>query len=180
MTSWVEAYIGLGSNLDDPEAQIRRGYAALARLPDCRGLHGSALYLSRPFGDVEQPDFINAVAGFETRLSPEALLAALQGIERQQRRTREVRWGPRTLDLDILLCGARIVALPDLVIPHVGLAQRDFVLYPLCEIAPEIVIPGLGPVRDCLEACANRGLERLHLAPLSEARDDEGTVIGAT
>jgi len=180
MTSWVTAFIGLGSNLDDPEAQIRRAYATLALLPNCRDLLASDLYLSRPFGEVEQPDYINAVAGLQTTLTPEALLAALQAIERQQTRTREVRWGPRTLDLDILLYGAEIVGRPDLVIPHPGLAQRDFVLYPLSEIAPEIMIPGLGPIGDCLEACANRGLERLHRAPLSVARDDEGIVIGAT
>ncbi|MBI1194426.1 MAG: 2-amino-4-hydroxy-6-hydroxymethyldihydropteridine diphosphokinase [Gammaproteobacteria bacterium] len=180
MTAWVKAYVGLGSNLDDPEAQIRRGYAALARLRECRDPHASGLYLSRPFGGVEQPDYINAVASIETGLSPEVLLAALQDIERRQHRTREVHWGPRTLDLDILLYGDKIVNRPDLVIPHPGLAQRDFVLYPLCEIAPEIVIPGLGPVGDCLKSCANRGLERLDREPLSAARDDEGAVSGET
>jgi len=180
MKPWVRAYIGLGSNLDDPESQLRKGFAALTALAGCRDLLASDLYLSRPFGDIDQPNFVNAVVGMETRLSPQGLLSALQGIEHCQGRTRELRWGPRTLDLDILLYDREIVDQPDLIIPHPGLLQRDFVLYPLFEIASEIVIPGHGHIRDCLAACTNRGLQRLHRTPLSGARDDEGTIIGAT
>ncbi len=180
MTHWVKAYIGLGSNLNDPESQLRQGFAALAGLTDCRNLLASDLYLSLPFGDVDQPNFVNAVAAMETRCSPQALLTALQGIEHSQGRTRELRWGPRTLDLDILLYGGEIVDQPDLIIPHPGLLQRDFVLYPLFEIASEIVIPGHGRIRGCLAACPNRGLQRLHRSPLSGSLDEEGTIIGAT
>ncbi|MFN2348955.1 MAG: 2-amino-4-hydroxy-6-hydroxymethyldihydropteridine diphosphokinase [Thioalkalivibrio sp.] len=162
--SQVLAYIGLGSNLQDPLDQVSRALATLSRLPDSRGLGRSSLYASPPMGPPDQPDYINAVACLETGLSPHALLDALQAIEQDHSRVRDgaSRWGPRTLDLDILLYGDREIHDPDLRVPHGGLHERPFVLYPLAEIAPaDLVVPGMGTLSELLSRCPRDGLRRL-------------------
>ncbi|HVN41732.1 MAG TPA: 2-amino-4-hydroxy-6-hydroxymethyldihydropteridine diphosphokinase [Steroidobacteraceae bacterium] len=146
--NWVPAYVGLGSNLDDPVLQVERGFEALAGLPECRFVMRSPSYRSAPLGPVEQPDFVNAVAGLLTRLAPPALLAELKALEsRLGRASPAVRWGPRRIDLDLLLHGDSVCTGADLTLPHPGLAERAFVLVPLADIAPEIYVPGLGRVR---------------------------------
>lgn len=141
-------YVGLGSNLDDPRSHVARAIVDLGSIPGCRLLASSSLYVSTPMGPQDQPDYINAVAELECTLEPMELLSELQRIEQHHKRTRERRWGPRTLDLDILLFGNQVIAESDLVIPHAGIAKRLFVLVPLLELAPQLEIPGLGPVSD--------------------------------
>ncbi len=159
----TSAYIALGSNLADPRQQIAQAFEALAGLPHTRLVARSSLYRSAPMGPADQPDYINAVARLDTTLAPLALLDALQAIEQQQGRVRTgERWGPRTLDLDLLLFADTIIEDPRLTVPHPGLAQRNFVLYPLMEIAEQnLIIPGLGPLSGLLDACSADGLERL-------------------
>lgn len=158
----VAAFIGLGSNLDDPRQQVARALAELAGLPETTLAAQSGLYRSAPMGPPDQPAYINAVARLETRLAPEALLDALQAIEVRHARVRSgERWGPRTLDLDILLYGDARIDSPRLQVPHPGLAERNFVLQPLAEIAPDLDVPGAGPLRELLARCAPAGLERL-------------------
>ncbi len=157
--AWVLAYIGLGSNLDNPPAQLRRALNALAAWPDCRGMEASPWYRSDPVGPPGQPDYLNAVARLETRLDPPTLLSALHSIENAQGRVREERWGPRTLDLDLLMHGDRVQNDPQLTLPHPRLHQRAFVLYPLADLDPELRVPGLGPLRQLLRRCPAVGLE---------------------
>ncbi|HUN25896.1 MAG TPA: 2-amino-4-hydroxy-6-hydroxymethyldihydropteridine diphosphokinase [Steroidobacteraceae bacterium] len=144
---WQPAYIGLGSNLEDPRAQVSR---ALERLGTLEGVYlalCSPLYGSRPLGRADQPDFVNAVAGVLTELEPLALLHTLRELERSfGRPAARERWGPRILDLDLLVHGRERRADAELTLPHPGLAQRSFVLYPLAEIAPDLDVPGLGRV----------------------------------
>lgn len=147
------AYIGLGSNLQDPVGQIRRARAAIATAEGIAELAFSSLYRNPPMGPADQPDYVNAVMAVSTTLEPHALLRALQAIENQQGRVRKgERWGPRTLDLDILLYGQQQIATADLTVPHPGAAERAFVLLPLLEIAPELNIPGKGAVRELAAA----------------------------
>ena len=159
---WLPAYVGLGSNLSDPERQVRRALAALGELPDTRLVVASALYRTKPFGDVVQPAFVNAVAGLLSRRTPEELLADLRALERTLGRDppRE-RWGPRVIDLDLLAMGRETRATDTLTLPHPGIAERDFVLYPLADVAPELDVPGLGRVASLRARVANRGIERL-------------------
>ncbi len=157
----VIAYIGLGSNLADPAAQLRQGLLAVARLPETRIVAQSSFYRSPPMGPPDQPDYINAVAAIETAQTAYNLLASLQEVEARHGRARGVRWGPRTLDIDILLYGAERLAGPRLTVPHPGLTERAFVLYPLVEIAPDLEVPGLGPLARLLRHCERRGIERL-------------------
>lgn len=158
----VTAYIGLGSNLADPAAQVRAGLAALARLEETRVEACSSLYRTAPVGKREQPDFINAVCRVLTAQAPEALMRRLLEIERAHGRVRRGDpGGPRTLDLDLLLFGDRAMATAELTVPHPRLHERAFVLYPLQEIAPDLVIPGRGAVRELLAACAGQRVEKL-------------------
>jgi len=142
------AYIGLGGNLEDPIAQVTGAFQLLGTIPDTQLISKSSLYRSAPFGPVEQPDFVNAVAKIHTSLAAPALLEQLQQIEASQGRIREMHWGPRVLDLDLLLFGDEKIDEPKLTVPHPGIAERNFVLLPLREIAPELLIPGLGCVAD--------------------------------
>jgi len=144
---WWPAYIGIGSNLDTPEAHVRRAFDDLAALRDSRCMARSALYRSAPLGPAAQPDYINAVAGLLTQLPASALLAELQRIEHAhgRRRTGE-RWGPRKLDLDLLVYAGERRDTPRLSLPHPRIAERNFVLLPLAEIAPHLEVPGLGSV----------------------------------
>jgi 2-amino-4-hydroxy-6-hydroxymethyldihydropteridine diphosphokinase len=145
------AYIGIGSNLDDPEHQVRSAIEALARLPDSRLTRASRIYRTLPWGMTEQPKFVNAAAALMTRLSPRALLDALLAVERAHGRRRDgTRWGPRTLDLDILLYGGLSLDEDGLHIPHPRIAERAFVLMPLADLDAELVVPGRGRVRDLL------------------------------
>jgi len=144
-------YIGLGGNLDDPAAQIRAALAALDRIPGTRVLAASPLYRSPAWGPVPQPAYLNAVAELETALAPDALLHELLAIERALGRDRsEARYGPRRIDLDLLLFANRSIDAPGLRVPHPRLAQRAFVLVPLVELAPALEVPGLGKAHDLL------------------------------
>jgi len=160
----VVAYIGLGSNLSDPVMQLHRAVTALKGLDKSRVVDVSSFYRSRPMGPQDQPDYLNAVVRLETDLDPEALLDALQGIEQDQGRVRERHWGARTLDLDILLYGDEVITDKRLTVPHAGLHEREFVIYPLYELAPELVIPGLGPLENLFRQCDANGMERLEAA----------------
>jgi 2-amino-4-hydroxy-6-hydroxymethyldihydropteridine diphosphokinase len=146
----VIAYIALGSNLDDPQRQIRAGLRALEAMPLTRLAAASSLYRSAPAGFRDQPDFVNAVAAVETALGPRALLDALLAIERRHGRVRDFPNAPRTLDLDILLYGDTEVLEPGLTIPHPRMRERAFVVVPLVEIAPEAAMPGGRLIRDLL------------------------------
>jgi len=161
--AWIPAYVGMGSNLQDPPRQLDRAAAALGRLPATRLVALSGQYLNPPFGPVAQPDFLNAVAGLLTRLPPRELLAALKDIERAHGRepSRVPRWGPRVLDLDLLAYGGLRLAQPDLVLPHPGIGERNFVLLPLAEIAPGLIVPGLGQVSTLAARADGTGMQRL-------------------
>ena len=141
----TRAYVGLGSNLGDREATIR---AALAALPGVVAV--STLRETDPVGVTDQPAFLNGAAALETELSPQELLEALLAVERELGRERRERWGPRTIDLDLLLYGGESVDEPGLTVPHPSLHERRFVLEPLAELDPELVVPGRGRVRDLL------------------------------
>jgi 2-amino-4-hydroxy-6-hydroxymethyldihydropteridine diphosphokinase len=155
------AFIGLGSNLADPVAQMSRALAALDNLPQTHVLRRSALYRSAPVGYLDQPDFINAVALVETELAPRVLLDVLLALEHECGRTREFLNSPRTLDLDVLLYDDLIHHEHGLTIPHPQMHLRAFVLRPLLEIAPDCVIPGVGSAKDAVLQCAGQTLERL-------------------
>ncbi len=166
----VVAYVGLGSNLAHPKTQLRTALTELDALPQSCCLAHSSLYRSPPMlapgQPDEQPDYINAVAALNTGLTSMELLAALQNLENQHHRQRAERWGPRTLDLDLLLFGDDIIDLPELTIPHPGLYERNFVLYPLAELlagqAKNFCIPGRGTLASLLAACPRDGLEKLN------------------
>ncbi|UAW97960.1 2-amino-4-hydroxy-6-hydroxymethyldihydropteridine diphosphokinase [Halopseudomonas nanhaiensis] len=158
----VWCFIGLGSNLSDPERQLDKALDALAQLPDSTLLARSSLYRSPPLGPSDQPDYLNAVAMLETRLEPEPLLDLLQSIELTQGRVRkDERWGPRSLDLDILLFGNLTLDSARLTIPHYDMHRRAFVLYPLAELAPELAMPDGTPLGTLLDRCPSAGLQRL-------------------
>ena len=161
-SSLVRAYVGLGSNLNDPRTQIHSALAALDAIPATCCVAYSSLYRSKPMGPQAQPDYLNAVAALDTRLSAEDLLRELHLIEEQHGRERgPERWGPRTLDLDLLLYGDSQLEGDSLTVPHPGLSERNFVLYPLHEIAPQLHIPGAGSLQTLLERCSNLGLQAL-------------------
>jgi 2-amino-4-hydroxy-6-hydroxymethyldihydropteridine diphosphokinase len=138
----VRAYIGLGANLGDAAESVAAAMQALADLPHTRLLAQSALYRSAPVGYLDQPDFVNAVAAIETTLAPHALLDGLLGIEQQFGRNRSFRNAPRTLDLDLLLYGDAVLHDARLTVPHPRMTERAFVLLPLADIAPALVLPG--------------------------------------
>ncbi len=148
-------YIGLGSNLGDPLAQLRRAREALALLPGTELLAASRICRTPPMGPKDQPDYLNGVVALRTDLPPLELLGALQEIERRQGRVRgPVRWGPRTIDLDLLLYGRRVLNLPELTVPHPEMPSRPFVLYPLAEMVGEaFMLPRFGKVGELLERC---------------------------
>jgi 2-amino-4-hydroxy-6-hydroxymethyldihydropteridine diphosphokinase len=158
----LPAYVALGSNLDDPRAQVERAIAGLGDLPGTRCVLRSSLYRTRPFGPVEQPDFVNAVAGLLTELDPATLLMALKNLEAGLGRERpSVRWGPRRIDLDLLVHGTSRSDVDELRLPHPGIAERAFVLVPLAEIAPDLDVPGVGRVRALRDRVDATGVERL-------------------
>ena len=155
------AFIGLGSNLDDPPGQLKRAFAAMGKIPGTKLLARSSLYRGAPLGFPDQPDFVNAVAKITTELSPQALLQSLLLIEHQHGRERTFRNAPRILDLDVLLYDDVQLHEHGLTIPHPQMHLRAFVLQPLLEIAPEASIPGAGRADVALEKCRNQKLERI-------------------
>jgi len=155
------AFIALGSNLDDPVTQMERAFGEIGNLPGTRLLARSSLYCTAPVGFPDQPDFINAVALVETALEPHALLEALLAIEQQHGRVRELRNGPRVLDLDVLLYDTLICHEHGLTLPHPRMHERAFVLEPLLEIAPDCVIPSVGVAADCLANCTGQILKKI-------------------
>ncbi|TVP90210.1 MAG: 2-amino-4-hydroxy-6-hydroxymethyldihydropteridine diphosphokinase [Pseudomonadaceae bacterium] len=158
-------YVGLGSNQANPVVQLQQALGALKNLPSSELIARSSLYRSAPMGPQDQPDYVNAVACLDTLLAPLALLDQLQAIEQHHGRERkDERWGPRTLDLDLLLYGQQSIDLPRLTVPHYGLEKRDFVLQPLAELAPELVLPNGRRIEDLLQACTSHGLQRLNAA----------------
>jgi len=144
----TRAAVALGSNLENPDAQVRRGFDEIAALPGTELVAKSRLYRTAPVGYVDQPDFVNACALVETTLAPRALLDALLEVERRHGRVRDIPNGPRTLDLDIVLYGDRVIDEPGLRIPHPRAHERAFVLKPLIDVWPDAVIPGKGAVRE--------------------------------
>jgi len=160
--NWIPAYVGLGSNQDEPASQLRRAFSALAGLPETRLVACSPLYRSPPLGGLPQPDYVNAAAALLTRLPALALLDQLLAVELAQGRRRNgERWASRTLDLDLLVYGHQSIDEPRLRVPHPGIALRNFVLFPLLDIAPGLDVPGLGPVPRLAAAAGQAGLTRI-------------------
>ena len=158
----TDVYIGIGSNLDDPLYHVKQAISELRQLAQCEYIATSALYRSAPMGPPEQPDYINAASLLQTHLAPLDLLDQLQTIEHAHGRIRDgQRWGPRPLDLDILLYGEKSINESRLRVPHPGLHERSFVLYPLQDINPDLVIPGYGPLATLIDQCPHIALERL-------------------
>jgi 2-amino-4-hydroxy-6-hydroxymethyldihydropteridine diphosphokinase len=156
---WTPAYVALGSNLDDPRSKIACALDALNGLADCRLIARSRLFSTRPLGPQDQPDFINAAAGMLTTLSARDLLLALQAVEHSMGKQPPLqRWGARRIDLDLIAYGESRSEAPDLTLPHPGVSSRNFVLYPLLDIAPELLIPGQGRVRELAQRVASDGI----------------------
>ena len=154
------AYVGLGSNLEDPLVQIKRALTALAKLQPQTTLRVSALYKSQAIGPGEQPDYLNGVVELTTTLPPLTLLGALQAIEHQQGRQRALKWGARTLDLDILLYEDITLHSDRLELPHPRLEERNFVIYPLYDLAPDLVLPNGRRLEDAKRACSSEGISK--------------------
>lgn len=155
------AYLGLGSNLDNPKDQIREALRALVKHPNIEVDQVSSLFQSRAIGPGVQPDYINAIARISTTLSPQNLLQTLQLFEQQQGRIRSVRWEARTLDLDILLYDNLVLQGETLTLPHPRMTERNFVLYPLYEIAPELTLPTGETLSELLAKCPTQGIVKI-------------------
>jgi 2-amino-4-hydroxy-6-hydroxymethyldihydropteridine diphosphokinase len=158
---WQPVYIGVGSNIENPRAQVEKAIALLRALPreQFRVELVAPLYGTKPFGPVAQPDFVNGVVGALTRLDAHTLLKKLQAIEAALGRPAErEKWGPRVIDLDFLLYGHEQRQDPELTLPHPGIVERNFVLYPLADIAPDLDVPGLGPVAELRRRVAQAGI----------------------
>jgi len=155
-------YIGLGSNLSNPVEQLNTALDSISQLPQTQLENCSSFYGSKPLGPQDQPDFVNAVCKIQTALNPQELLVALQNIEHKQGRIKKRVWGERSIDLDILLFGEQIVVTNNLTIPHLQMTFRDFVLVPLAEISPGLVIPGQGQVEQLLAKLEESYLIALH------------------
>ena len=159
----IRVYIGLGSNLENPVAQIKEALDELGAIPDTVLVESSSLYSSKPMGPADQPDYVNAVAALDTLLSPDELLETLIGIEDAQGRERGGdKWGPRIIDLDLLLYSKKKINTDTLIVPHPGLHERDFVMYPLAEIAGNINIPGKGLMSKRYATCEKHDLKKLN------------------
>ncbi len=166
MTENTIAYLGLGSNLAQPRDQVRRALKELDDIPKTAVLARSSFYRSRPLGPKDQPDFINAVAKVRTMLSAHDLLAELFQIEDRHGRKRDgTKWGPRELDLDLLMYGDLMISDPNLSLPHPGISERIFVLLPLVELDPDVIVPGQGPAVELLDKLQDGYIEKLALEP---------------
>ena len=158
----IRAYIAIGSNLDDPVAQVKEAIEELDMLPDTILAERSSLYTSKPMGPQDQPDYVNAVVGLDTLLSPEDLFARMVKIEDLAGRVRDnEKWGPRVLDLDLLLYGKNKIQTAELTVPHPGLHERDFVIIPLAEIAGNLNIPGHGLLSTLINQVENHSLKKV-------------------
>lgn len=158
----VRVFVGLGSNLDSPVSHITAAIEELRQHQAIKQLRASSLYHSKPLAEMQQPDYINAVVEFSTELTATSLLSELQTLEDNHSRDRTaIRWGARTLDLDILLYGNEIIETEQLTIPHVGLKERNFVLYPLAELDSNLKLPDNSNLSDLLAACSTEGLVRI-------------------
>ena len=155
------AYIGLGSNLNNPKQQIKDALIALNSTQDVKVVALSSLYQSKPIDDSEQPDYINAVCQVDTHLTALELLYVCQGIETKQHRVREKKWGARTIDLDIILYGVQVVASKQLIIPHPEMMNRPFVLIPLSELESDLKVPVLGPLQALIDQIDTSELVKL-------------------
>lgn len=155
------AYIGLGSNLNEPKQQIKTAVMALHATKDVQVVNLSSLYQSPPVDDSKQPDYINAIAQVDTHLTPLELLYVCQDIETKQHRVREKKWGARTIDLDIIIYGVQVVASKQLIIPHPEMMNRAFVLIPLAELEDDLKVPVLGPIQDLIEELGEFQLTKL-------------------
>jgi len=158
---WRPAYVAIGSNLGDPLARVHEAFERLAAISSTRLEARSRVYVTKPLGPQDQPDFINAAAGLLTRLPARQLLDALLEIERAMGRHRAERWGPRVIDLDLIWEVGEPIAEPHLSVPHPGVSARNFVLYPLADIAPTLRIPGMGTVLQMCQAVGDAGLRVL-------------------
>lgn len=159
----IRVYIALGSNLAQPLQQVNTALEALGRIPHTQLIVCSSFYRTKPLGPQNQPDFLNAAVALDTLLTAEQLLDETQAIERNQGRERkDQRWGPRTLDLDIMLYGDRVIDTDRLTVPHYGLKEREFMLYPLAEIALDLVFPDGETLADCLKRVPENGMARWH------------------
>ncbi|MEA1079699.1 2-amino-4-hydroxy-6-hydroxymethyldihydropteridine diphosphokinase [Marinobacter qingdaonensis] len=161
----TNAFIGLGSNLENPTGQLARAVTALATLPSTVLVAQSPFYASRPVGPQDQPDFVNGAVWLRTELAPHALLDQLQAIELQHGRQRLRHWGPRTLDLDLLVYGDHSLDDDRLTVPHRELPNRDFVLQPLLDLDPALTLPDGRSVADLRAACPDNGLRKLPPIP---------------
>jgi 2-amino-4-hydroxy-6-hydroxymethyldihydropteridine diphosphokinase len=158
----VRAYIGIGSNLSNPVAQVLEAVDELGMIPDTILVKRSSLYSGKPMGPADQPDFVNAVVSLDTLLSAEELHRTLVSIEDQQGRSRDgEQWGPRIIDLDLLLYGNSIIDTETLTVPHPGMHERDFVIIPLEEIAGNVKIPGRGFLYSLINKCQSHSLKKL-------------------
>ncbi|NWO08021.1 MAG: 2-amino-4-hydroxy-6-hydroxymethyldihydropteridine diphosphokinase [Alteromonadaceae bacterium] len=157
----TKAYIGLGSNLEQPADQLARAVTALAALPATTLVAQSPFYASRPVGPQDQPDFVNGAALLTTELDAHSLLNHLQAIEQAHGRERLRHWGPRTLDLDLLVFGNQSIQDSRLTVPHPELANRDFALQPLLDLTPDLLLPDGRAVRDLRRQCPDNNLRKL-------------------
>ncbi len=168
----ITTYISIGSNLSNPVQQVKIALLGLSRLHYSQLVRQSRLYRSKPLGPADQPDFINAVCAVRTMLSPHELLLSLQNQERAQGRKRsKERWGPRTIDLDILLYGNEIIDEENLRIPHPGLFSREFVLYPLAEIAQDLILPSGESILTLRDRCPSNGIECLEEGMVADVKN---------
>jgi 2-amino-4-hydroxy-6-hydroxymethyldihydropteridine diphosphokinase len=158
---WRAAYAAIGSNLNNPRERVLEALTRLSQVPSIESVLASRLYRSHPMGPQDQPEFVNAAAGFVTQLNPRELLDAMLDIERSMGRTRGERWGPRVIDLDLIWMVGAPTEQPGLSLPHPGVSSRNFVLYPLADIAPMLKIPGLGLVLDLKSAAGDAGISVL-------------------
>ena len=158
---WRPAYVAIGSNLNDPQARVLEAFERLTALPITRSVLHSRLYKTRPMGPQDQPDFVNAVAGLLTQLGARELLASLLRTEQAMGRNRQERWGPRVIDLDLVWMLGESIDEPGLTVPHPGVSTRNFVLYPLADIAPALAIPGHGTVSQMLRSAGDDGISIL-------------------
>jgi 2-amino-4-hydroxy-6-hydroxymethyldihydropteridine diphosphokinase len=158
---WRPAYVGIGGNLDSPRERVLEAIERMKALDATRIELRSHLYLTRPMGPQDQPDFVNTAVGLLTQLEPRDLLSGLLGIERSMGRDRVERWGPRIIDLDLLWVVDLSIDEPGLTLPHPGVSRRNFVLYPLADIAPTIKIPGFGQVLDLKRDAGGEGISLL-------------------
>jgi 2-amino-4-hydroxy-6-hydroxymethyldihydropteridine diphosphokinase len=155
---WRPAYVAMGSNLGGPEQRVREAFERIRQLPHTRLEARSRLYLSKPLGPQDQPNFVNAAAGLLTQHSARTLLDLLLSIERAMGRDRGERWGPRVIDLDLIWIAGEPIAEPGLCVPHPAVSERNFVLYPLADIAPTLKIPGVGRIAELVDRVGGAGL----------------------